>query len=1063
MIEFMVRHRATVFLVVVCLFLFGSSAYVSLPRESAPDVEVPFVMVSTPYVGVAPKDIESLITTPIESELSGLKDLKKMSSISAEGVSLISLEFEPEVEISEVLQRVRDRVARARPDLPMDADETEVQEISFADFPILIVTLAGAVDDVRLKALAEDLQDVLERVPGVLDAKISGGRTREVHVDVDPHRLTHYGLSLNDVTDAIKGENVNIPGGDVNAGSAAYLVRVPGDVKEAAELENVAIKRIGDRPVFVRDVATVKDGFKDRETYSRMNGQDSISISVSKRAGANILDLATNVKQIVAEQAKTWPKAVEYRVLGDQSKYVRDMVNELENNIIVAMILVVGVIMLFMGMRNSLFVALAIPLSMLSGILWFAIVGTTLNMVVLFALILVLGMLVDNAIVLVENIYRHVEMGKGLVEASVDGAREIAGAVVASTLTTVAAFFPLLFWTGLMGEFMVYLPQTVVLILMASLAVAVLILPVMTARWMKPSTVAHAQVKNHPVLRAYRSLLELALRFRVTTALLLFGSLVGTFVAYAGLNHGVEFFPDIEPDRAFVSVRAPDGTSLEATDKILRQVEKVLSTEPDVDVFVAEAGVTGGGDPLQGSQSASNMARITLDFLPHRTKADLEHGERARKEDARVVIARLRQKVETIIGAEISVEKERMGPPVGKPVAVEVSGENFYEVGALAGKLKREIAKLEGVTDLKDDYRVGRPEMRLRVDRGAAKRVGASTQAVAASVRTAISGTTASTLRDGEDEYDIVVRLAPRYRDDLEAVSALTIPGREDTSPETFAVPLSAVASYELAGGTGAIRHIDQKLVVTISGDVSEGVNENDVRARVAGLIDKTKLAPGFGLRLGGADDEQRKTEEFLGRAFAIGVFLILFVLVSQFNRFDLPLIILGSVVLSLVGVLWGLILTGTAFGVVMTGVGVISLAGVVVNNAIVLLDYIEQLRREGVSAYDAIIDAGVTRFRPVMLTAITTILGLVPMAIGLSIDIFSAKAMMGTQSGAWWGPMAVAVIFGLAFATILTLIFVPVAYSLFESIRQGSARIYGRIFRSSARAPQKGVEAGAE
>src|SRR5690606_29315788 len=359
---------ATVMLVVVCVFLFGMLSYQSLPRESAPDVEVPFVMVSTPYVGVAPKDIESLITTPIESELSGIKDLKRMSSISAEGVSLISLEFEPEVDISEVLQRVRDRVARARPDLPADAEETEVREISFSDFPIMIVTLAGSVDDVRLKSYAEDLQDVLKRVPGVLDAKISGGRTREIHVNVNPHRLMHYGLSLVDVQNAIRGENVNIPGGDVRAGSAAYLVRVPGDVKQAAELENVAIKRIGDRPVFIRDVATVSDGFRDRETYSRMNGQDSVSISVSKRAGANILELASTVKQMVAEQSKQWPKAVSYRVLGDQSKYVHDMVSELENNILAALILVVGVVMLFLGVKNSLFVALSIPLSMLSGI-----------------------------------------------------------------------------------------------------------------------------------------------------------------------------------------------------------------------------------------------------------------------------------------------------------------------------------------------------------------------------------------------------------------------------------------------------------------------------------------------------------------------------------------------------------------------------------------------------------------------------------------------------------------------------------------------------------------------
>jgi multidrug efflux pump subunit AcrB len=451
------------------------------------------------------------------------------------------------------------------------------------------------------------------------------------------------------------------------------------------------------------------------------------------------------------------------------------------------------------------------------------------------------------------------------------------------------------------------------------------------------------------------------------------------------------------------------------------------------------------------------MARITLDFLPHHTKAG--PGDRPRTQDARAVIARLRDEVLEIPGAEIVVEKERMGPPVGKPIAVEITGDNFFEVGDAASKVRRDIARLEGAADLTDDYRVGRPEMRLRVDRGAAKRVGASTQEVAGAVRTAISGTTASTLRDGEDEYDIVVRLAPKFRDDLQAVNALTIPGREDTSPDTFAVPLSAVADYTLAGGAGSIRHIDQKLVVTVSGDVAEGFNENEVRAKVSEYIAQAKVPPGMALKLGGADDEQRKSQEFLSQAFLVAIFLIGIVLVSQFNRYDIPMIILGSVVLSLIGVLWGLILTGTAFGVVMTGVGVISLAGVVVNNAIVLLDYIEQLKREGMNTYDALIEAGITRFRPVMLTAITTILGLIPMAIGLSIDFLSFKAMMGTQSGAWWGPMAVAVIFGLAFATLLTLVFVPVAYSLLESTRAWLSRATAFVLR---RRP-KPVEASAE
>jgi multidrug efflux pump subunit AcrB len=453
------------------------------------------------------------------------------------------------------------------------------------------------------------------------------------------------------------------------------------------------------------------------------------------------------------------------------------------------------------------------------------------------------------------------------------------------------------------------------------------------------------------------------------------------------------------------------------------------------------------------------MARISIDFLPHHTKVHEDIGERPRREDSRHVIDRLREKVQSITGAEILVEKQRMGPPVGKPIAVEISGPRFHEVGSLAAKVRRDLARIEGTTDLNDDYRVGRPELRLDVDRGAAKRVGASTQAVAATVRTAVSGSEASKLRDGDDEYDIVVRLAPEFREDVGAVLSLTVPGREDTSPDTFAVPISAVASYELGGGSGSIRHVNQKLVVTVQGDVAEGHNENEVRAKVIEYIEKAELPDDFGLRLGGANDEQRQSQEFLGRAFLIAIFLIGLVLVSQFNRFDLPLIILGSVILSLIGVLWGLLLTGTSFGIIMTGLGVISLAGVVVNNAIVLLDYIEQLRKEGLGVQDALVEAGIVRFRPVMLTAITTILGLVPMAMGISIDFAAMRMDIGTQSGEWWGPMAVAVIFGLAFATLLTLIFVPTMYSLLDSARTSLRRFLPARVGAGAVFPEPDLE----
>lgn len=1051
MIRWIVSHRPTMVLLALAIFAFGSLSYSTLPREAAPDVKIPVVMVTTPYIGVAPADIESIVTIPMENELAGVKDLKKMSSTSAEGASIIALEFEPDVVIEDALQKVRDRVNRVKPELPEDAEEPQVQEVSFSDFPILIINIAGPVDQEVLKELGEDLADDVSRVPGVLDAKLSGGLTRQIRIQLDPRRLSQFGFSMNDVITAVRNENVNIPGGDVQAGADNFLLRVPGEFTDPLELEHIAVKRKGDSPVFIRDLGRVVDGYADASSYARMNQQQSVSLAITKRAGANIIDINDEAKRLAAEHAESWPEGVEHEALADQSKFIKEMVSDLENNIITALLLVVGVILFFMGARNSLFVAISIPLSMLMSFAVLQFFGITLNMIVLFSLILALGMLVDNAIVIVENIYRHAEEGKTLFEASIEGTREVAVAVAASTLTTVAAFFPLVFWSGIMGEFMGYLPKTVIIVLTCSLVVAVCILPVATSVFMKVGSVRQADITEttNPIMRGYRWLLEGSIRFRYLSAGLGFVTLLGTFVIYGMFNHGTEFFPTTEPPRATVSVRLPDGTDLETTDRVVRRIEQVLDATENVDIYVAETGVSGGGNPMAGAQAQGNSARITIDFLPDRN--NVQEGEQVRVESTFLTIERLRSALQEIPGAEISVEQEEQGPPVGADIGVEVSGEDFHTVGELAAVVKRRIAEIDGVTELTDDYRVGRPEMRLQVNRAAAQRTGASTAAVANAVRTAVAGSKASTFRDGKDEHDIVVEVAPQYRQDLQRVLDLRFPGREDTSPDTFQVPLSAVASYELAGGSGAIRHIDQDLVVTIEGDVPEGYNANAIRAEVQELLDELMADPdlvpeGYFLRLGGADDEQQESMMFLLRAFLISVCLIAMVLVTQFNNFRLPAIVLATVVLSLIGVLWGLLITGTSFGIIMTGLGVISLAGVVVNNAIVLLDYVELLRKRGHDTHDALVRAGMTRFRPVMLTAITTVLGLVPMALGMGIDFRNARLLIGSQSSQFWQSMAVAVIFGLIFATILTLVLVPTMYSIFEDLDRGARWVRSKL-----------------
>lgn len=1044
MIARVVKSSTTVLLAAFCIFVFGLQSYNSMPRESTPDIPIPVVMVTTPYIGVAPADIEGLLTIPIENELASLQDVKAMRSTSAEGVSVISIEFEPDVDIDSAMQTVRDKVNKAKRKLPADAEEPAVREISFSDFPILIITVAGGLDEEGLKDLAEPLQDRLTRIPGVLDVNLSGGLTREIQVQIDPTRLSHYALGLQDVVNAISAENVNIPGGEVSATDASILLRVPGDFTSPVQLEDVAIKRRGDRPVFVRDVATVVDTYAQRGTYARMDGEPAVSLSITKRTGANIIEVVEAAKLATTELSEGWPGGVRHAFLSDQSVAIKDMVSDLENNIITGLILVVGVVLFAMGIRNSLFVALAIPLSMLMAMIVLQTLGFTLNMVVLFSLILALGMLVDNAIVVVENIYRHMELGKTTVQASIDGTQEVAVAVAASTATTVAAFLPLVFWTGIMGGFMGYLPKTLIAVLIASLVVAVFILPVFTAVFMKITKGVRDSDEDKPdgpIMGPYRTILAWSIDHRYSSAFSGVMILVGSVLAYGQLNHGTEFFPATQPERGFITVRAPDGTDLETTDRITRRIEAALALERNIEVAVAETGV-GGGQDFGGGQSAPNQANISLDFLPDRNAA--EEGDEVRDESSLVTIERLRDILSGIPGAELAVDKEGMGPPVGAPISVEVSGDDFHQVGELAAQVRRTLKALPGVTELADDYRVGRPELRLRVDRGAAKRVGLDTRTVGNTVRTAVAGQVASTLREGDEEHDIVVTLAPKYRGDVQSVLDLRLPGSEMTSPDKFPVPLSSVASFKLAGGSGAIRHLDQDLVVTITGDILEGFNENAVRADVQSAMDSYPVPAGFHLRMGGADDEQRSAQAFLGRAFLIALALILLVLVTQFDSLFMPAIILASVVLSLVGVLWGLVITGTPFGIMMTGIGVISLAGVVVNNAIVLLDYVEQLRDRGLDMREALIEGGMTRFRPVVLTAITTVLGLVPMATGISFDFTRMRLIIGGSSAGFWGPMAVAVIFGLLFATVLTLVMVPTLYGIAEDV-QGLMRRVSR------------------
>ncbi|NKB72800.1 MAG: hypothetical protein GKR89_37490 [Candidatus Latescibacteria bacterium] len=704
-------------------------------------------------------------------------------------------------------------------------------------------------------------------------------------------------------------------------------------------------------------------------------------------------------------------------VLADQSQDIRLMVSDLENNIISGLLLVVAVLFLFLGGRNAFFVGAAIPLSMLITFAVLSLAGITLNMVVLFSLILALGMLVDNAIVIVENIYRHRQEGRGADEGAWIGTDEVAMPVIASTLTTLCAFAPMIFWPDIMGEFMKYLPITLIITLTSSLFVGLVITPTLCARFMK---VGGTQQQTSPtllrVIAVYRRFLTGALDRPWITLSTAFGLLAVTIVLYGFLGHGVEFFPEVEPRKAYIDVRAPSGTSLDESDRLVRRIEEDLRAFGDVETFVANVG-GGGGDiftALFGGSGETHNSRVSVDFV----------AEENRGQSSLLTIKEIRAQLRRLTGAEVEIEQEQDGPPTGAPISVEISGEDFAVLGQLAAQVKRIVAQVPGAVDVKDDYDRGRPEVRVHIDRESAALAGLDTRMIATTVRTAIYGAEASEYRVGEEEYDIRVRFQADRRLRVEDLERIMV------EKEGRLIPLGTVARVETGAGWGGIRRKDLKRMVTIEGKV-EGRTSDAVLRDVQQALADFALPTGYLIDYSGEKEEQEKAAAFLGKAFIIALFAIALVLVTQFDSLTLSMTVLSSVILSLVGVLVGLLVTATPFGIIMTGVGVISLAGVVVNNAIVLIDYIRQLHQRGLDRREAILQAGAVRFRPVVLTAITTILGLIPLAAGISFDFANFSWEIGGRSSQWWGPMGVAVVFGLAFATLLTLVVVPTIVSL--------------------------------
>lgn len=1002
-----IRNRTTVGVLIFVVVICGVYSYLTLPRESTPDIPIPIVIISTVYEGVSPEDVETAVTIKIENELAGLKGVKEITSASMEGMSQITIEFLPDVLIDDAMQYVRDKVDLAKGELPTEAEEPVLAEVNMAEFPIMMINISGPISPVRLKAIADELEDVIEAIPGVLNCDILGALEREIRLEVDQDLLAVYGLTIPELVGLVPSEHVNISAGGIETQGMRFNVRVPAEIVRPDELDSMIIAMRGDKPIYLTDVARVRDTFKDRTGFSRLDGSPSITLTVQKRVGENIIFIADAVKHVLAEAEQQVPQGVEFAITLDQSNDIRKMVSDLENNMLSGLILVVAVLLVALGLRPSLIVGFAIPMSMLLSVTVLYALGYTLNMVVLFSLIMALGMLVDNAIVIVENVYRHYTLTGNRIQAAMDGTAEVAWPVITSTATTIAAFFPLVFWPGIMGGFMKYLPITLIITLVCSLLVALVINPTVASIFV---TGRNERTRESWMVRVYRRLLGTTLDYPATTLSLAVLLLVGVAVLYGKLGHGVELFPEFDPPRGIVNVRFPQGTNIHDNNKFVEEIERRLQPfGDDLRYTITNVGSGGGGDGAAGS----HLSSITLSF----------HDFSDRPRPSAAAIAEIRAALDDLPGAEIKVDKQEEGPPTGAAVTVRLIGRDFDELERISREAKNLIEEVPGLVNLRSDLEATRPELAFEVDRRRAMMLGVNTRVVGNFLKTALFGSKVGIYRQFNDEYDITVRLPEEQRERIDDLLRLRVPNAAGQ-----AIPLSSLGEFNYTGGKGIIRRIDQKRVATLTAD-AEGRLGPAVLADAQKQLEKLDLPPGYRLEYAGEKEEQDAAQKFLSEAFTIALLLIILILVAQFNTLTVPIFIMTTVILSLIGVLAGLLICEMPFGIIMTGVGVISLAGVVVNNAIVLLDYTRLLRTRGLGLRDAAIQAGATRLRPVLLTAVTTILGLIPMAAGISYDFRAFELSTRSESSQWWASMAIAVIYGLAFATILTLVVLPTLY----------------------------------
>ncbi len=1119
-----VNNKISVFLFTAMIMIFGIVSYMSMPKESFPEITISTVFVNTPYFGNSAKDIENLITRPIEKEIASISEVKTLTSSSIQDFSIITAEFNTDIDIELAKQKIKDAVDKAKPELPTDlTTEPEILDVNLSEIPIMSVNLSGDFPNDELRSYAEFLQDKIEDLKEISSVDLKGTLEKEVQINVDVPIMQSLEVSFGDVENAIKAENMTMSGGEIVNNDFRRSIRIIGEFDQVKNLEELIIKSENQRPIYLKDFAKVDMGYAEQTSIARSDRLPVVSLDVIKRAGENLLLASDKIKDIIDDaQENDLPDNLTVKVFNDQSVATRDLVSNLENSIISGVILVTLILLFFLGLRNASFVGIAIPLSMLMGILILNMIGYTLNMVVLFSLILALGMLVDNAIVVVENIYRYYGEGYSKDDSAKYGTGEVALPIIASTATTLAAFVPLAFWPGIFGSFMKYLPVTLIAVLTSSLFVALVINPVLTSTflvlidpqesdrrlkksfryflitffltaifallghftqtmWLRNISliILALTVLNYFILLPgtrifqqyimpflediYDKFIKLAL-YKFVPYLLFIGTFALLFISIGILSKnppGVELFPSTDPEYVNVFLELPLGKDIKATNEIMEEiesrVEKEMAEHADVvDAILAQIGEN-TGDPSAGISfgASPNQARLTVSFVPSKDRGDKSTVN---------IMEQIRTVVRGIPGVKITVDQNQNGPPQEKPIYLQVVGEDINQLATISENMISYINKsnVEGIEELVADVKIGKPEMQIGIDRKAARRYGLSTFSISDVIRTAVFGKEVSKLKQGEDDYPIILRADEEYRHSVSDILNQKITFR-NTQGQIAQVPISAVADIKYTSSYSSINRKDQERMITITSNVLQGYNSNEVVNNIGVALQDFEMPEGYKYEFAGQQQQQAEEFAFLSNALGIAVFAIFLILVMQFNSLISPFIIILSVLFSLIGVLFGYIWTEMDILIIMTGVGIISLAGIVVNNAIVLVDYTNltiQRKREALGikkmslmdkddVKEAIVKSGATRLRPVLLTAITTVLGLVPLAVGMNINFFTLvtdldpQFYLGGDSAAFWGTMAWTVIYGLVFATFLTLIVVPVMYWLAFLMKRRTNRFF--------------------